>query len=157
MKNFPKFVFAENSFYQNDMEYEIIELDSFTLYGKGIETDYQRIGKDAPDFCITMDQKYLEKYDSFDYGMVVYEDRLQSDKCEYWVLWNQEIEEFKKWEIPKSKWLVFRVPNMKAIDIQKASNEFYSQFLPSCKYNLRDIPELEYYHDGITNFLVPIE
>lgn len=157
LKNFPKFVFTENNFCQNDMEYEIIELDSFSLYGKGISTDYQKIGRDAPDFCSTMNQKYLKKYGPFDYGMVVYEDRFQSDKCEYWVLWNQEIEEFRKWEIPKSKWLVFRVPNMEAVNIQKASNEFYCQFLPSCKYNLRDIPELEYYHDGVTDFLVPIE
>ena len=34
---------------------------------------------------------------------------------------------------------------------------FYEDFLPSCKYNLRDLPELEYYHDEVTDFLIPIE
>ena len=52
---------------------------------------------------------------------------------------------------------MFQISNNKAKDIQKASHEFYYEFLPSCKYNLRDIPELEHYHDGVTDFLVPIE
>ena len=44
-----------------------------------------------------------------------------------------------------------------AEEIQKVTNEFYKNFLPSCKFNLRELPELEYYHDGITDFLVPLE
>ena len=73
------------------------------------------------------------------------------------MLWNKKIPGFEKVEIPKSKWLIFPIHSTNAKDIQKASNDFYFKFLPSSKYNLRDIPELEYYHDGVTDFLVPIE
>lgn len=156
-KNFPKLVFEERAFVQSDIEYEIIELDAFTLYGKGIQTTDAMISKDAPTFWNQMSQKFSNEYDHADYGMVVYEDRFQSDNYEYWILWNKKIEEFEKKEIPKSKWLVFHIPNTEAIDIQKASNDFYYQFLPSCKFNLKDIPDLEYYHDGVTDFLIPIE
>ena len=59
--------------------------------------------------------------------------------------------------IPKSKWIEIRINSQKATDIQKASKIFYEDFLPSCKYNLKDLPEIEFYHDGITDFLIPIE
>ena len=89
--------------------------------------------------------------------MILYEDRFNSNNLEYWILWKEEIKEFGKIEIPKSKWLIFHIPNTEAKDIQKKIHEFYCDFLPSCKYNLSNLPELEYYHDGVTDFLVPIE
>ena len=51
---------------------------------------------------------------------------------------------------------MFRINSQRANDIQEMSHKFYLEFLPSCKYNLREIPELEYYHDNVTDFLVPI-
>ncbi len=122
-----------------------------------MKTTENMISKDAPSFCENMNELYSNKYGSFDYGMVLYEDRFNSDNFEYWILWRKEIEEFEKIEFPKCKWLLFHIPNTKAVDIQKVSHEFYYEFLPSCKYNLRELPELEYYHDGVTDFLVPIE
>ena len=58
--------------------------------------------------------------------------------------------------IPKGKWLIFTIPSYEAKEIQNLSRTFYAEFLPSAKYNLRGTAELEYYHDGITEFLVPI-
>ena len=157
IKNFPKMYFNEQINTKSEMEYKIITLDAFTLYGKGMKTTENMISKDAPSFCENMNELYSNKYGSFDYGMVLYEDRFNSDNFEYWILWRKEIEEFEKIEFPKCKWLLFHIPNTKAVDIQKVSHEFYYEFLPSCKYNLRELPELEYYHDGVTDFLVPIE
>ena len=74
----------------------------------------------------------------------------------YWVLYNKEINELERVVIPKSKWLLFRIDTQEAKDIRSMSQQFYLEFLPSCKYNLSPLPELEYYHDGITDFLVPI-
>ena len=157
VKNFPKLYFEEKVNEQVEMEYEIITLNSFALYGKGIKTNEENIATDAPDFWQEMRKNYFHKYGPIDYGMVLYEDRFNSENLEYWVLWKYEIEEFEKIEFPKSKWLVFHIPNDEAEDIQKKSHEFYCDFLPSCQYNLRELPELEYYHDGVTEFLVPIE
>ena len=52
--------------------------------------------------------------------------------------------------------LKFRINSQNAKDIQDISHKFYGEFLPSVKYNLKELPELEYYHDGITDFLVAI-
>ena len=69
---------------------------------------------------------------------------------------DKEIKEFEHIKIPKSKWLKFRINSQNAKDIQNISYKFYGEFLPSVKYNLKELPELEYYHDGITDFLVAI-
>ena len=69
---------------------------------------------------------------------------------------NHTRDEFEHIIIPKSKWLKFRINSQKSDDIQDISHRFYREFLPSSKYNLKEIPELEYYHDDITDFLVAI-
>lgn len=157
LRNFPKIVFLEDAIQRRDMPYEIIGLDSFTLYGKSIKTTTEKISVDAPEWYSSMKKRYKNKYGNIDYGMVSYENRYESNKLEYWILWDQQIEEFDTFTFPKSKWLLFHINSTEAIDIQKASHNFYELFLPSCKYNLREIPELEHYHDGVTDFLVPIE
>lgn len=157
LKNYPRIVFDEKQKIHKEIPYKIIELDEMALYGKGFKTNNFSISSDAPNFFSKMSQKYEILYGHINYGMVIYEDRFNSDNYEYWVLWDKPIKEFAKIVIPKSKWLMFQISNNKARDIQKASHEFYYEFLPSCKYNLRDIPELEHYHDGVTDFLVPIE
>lgn len=154
--NFSRIIFDEKEQEQINMKYEIKELSEFTLYGKGIKTDEIKVKKDAPEFFAKMQKEYI-KYGKIDYGMLVYEDRFNNPSFEYFVMWNKEIKKFQKVVIPKSKWLVFHIPNTNALDIQKVSEDFYCNFVSSNKYNIRAIPELEYYHDGVTDFLVPIE
>lgn len=155
-KNFPKMTFNENIELDQDISYEIISLDKLTLYGKKIKTTTKTIGKDAPLFFEKMKNKYSSSYGYIKYGMTIYEDPMKDKVKEYWVLWDQKIEDFEKMNIPKSKWLVFPISTNEATDIQKKINDFYLRFYPSCGFNLRDLPELEYYHDGKTDFLVPI-
>ena len=88
--------------------------------------------------------------------MVTYTNECREECNFYYILFDEYIKGLEKIIIPKSKWLVFRINSQKAKDIQEMSHKFYLNFLPSCKYNLKEIPELEYYHDHITDFLVPI-
>ena len=88
--------------------------------------------------------------------MVTYKDNLREYCNGYFVLFDKKIPNLKKIIIPKSKWLLFKINSQNPTDIQELSHRFYSEFLPSCKYNLKEIPELEYYHDDITEFLIPI-
>lgn len=157
LKIFPilRFKEIENSLEQ--IKYSIIESDAFSIYGKGIKTNFCTIHEDAPKFFEQFEKQYFEKYGHPDYGMVLYEDRWESDDYEYWVLYKKEIKEFTKHDFPKSKWIKLEINSQNAKDIQDMSAKFYGEFLPSCKYNLRDLPELEYYHDNITDLLIPIE
>lgn len=157
LKIFTKLIFDENIKENTNIEYSIIQKEEMTFYGKGIQTREYEISKDAPTFFAKMQHKYKNKYGLIKYGMVVYEDRFESDKFEYWVLYDREIEEFEKYIIPKSKWIKFDIPSQNEKDIQEMSQKFYVEILPVLKYNLRDIPELEYYHDNITEFWIPIE
>lgn len=91
------------------------------------------------------------------YAMVEYKDKGREYVKAYWVLYDEEILELEKKIIPKSKWILIRINSQKAKDIQEVSKMFYDDFLPSCKYNFRDLPEIEYYHDEVTDFLIPIE
>jgi len=64
--------------------------------------------------------------------------------------------EFEKVIIPKGKWIVIKINSQEAEDIQEVTNKFYKEFVPSTNYTLKELPELEYYHDDITEFMIPI-
>lgn len=157
LKNFPRIILNEIHTTTKNMEYKIIELSEMTMYGKGVSTDNDHIKNDAPRFFIEMEEKYLQKYGPIPYAMISYIDEEHMNCAHYFILYEQYIPNFEKITIPTSKWLSFKIPSQKAEDIRDVSQQFYLEFLPSCKYSLRNIPELEYYHDDITEFLVAIE
>ncbi len=155
LKNFPRIVFNENVNLTTELDYEIVTLDEMSLYGIFITTNNEEIGKDAPIFFRQTANKYLDKYGKVKYGMITYDiEREESQK--YYCLYDTDIKEFEHIKIPKSKWLRFRINSQNAKEIQEISHKFYEEFLPSIKYNLKELPELEYYHDGVTDFLVAI-
>lgn len=159
LKIFPRLIFEEKNEHKEPISYEIVELDEFILYGTYIKTDNDHIEFDAPRFFSEIESKNINKYGEIKYGMVTYEE--SEEECHektnaYWVLYDKEITGLEKVVIPKSKWLLFRINSQEAKDIRDMSQQFYLDFLPSCKYNLSNLPELEYYHDDITDFLVPI-
>ncbi len=156
-KEFPKLFFEEVEPALKPFEYDIIRLPELTLYGKGIKTNKRDIQKDAPNFFKEMEKKYLSTYGPVQFGMVSYEDRFESDNYEYWVLYEKEIPDLKKYVIPTSRYLSFHIPSQSSSEIQQLSHDFYAQFVLGCKYKFRELPELEHYHDGVTDFLVPIE
>ncbi len=157
LQNFPKIHFDERLINNSNISYDIVEKEAFTLYGIGVKTNDATISKDAPQFFSIMKRKYQSIYGPIPYGMVYYESRFCSDNYEYWILYDKEIPEFHSVVFPKSKWLVFHIPSQEAEEIQKISHQFYFEFLPSVKYRLKPLPELEYYHDNETDFLIPIE
>lgn len=156
LKNFPRIIFDENIKMTNSMEYKVIELEEMTLYGVGIKTNNIAIKKDAPRFFEKINKKYLSICGSIKYGMITYDYKEREECKEYYVLYDVNVDGFEKIVIPASKWLVFRINSRDSRAIQDASDDFYLEFLPSCKYSLRELPELESYHDGVTDFLVPI-
>lgn len=155
LKNFPRIVFDENINITTELDYEIIELDEFDLYGVSITTNNNDIERHAPSFFNKTEKQYFDKYGMIKYGMITY-DCVREESQKYYCLYEQKIDEFEHINIPSSKWLRFRIDSQDAKDIQDKSHAFYKYFLPSCKYNLKELPELEYYHDDITDFLVAI-
>lgn len=140
---------------EEEMQYEVTTMDSFSIYGIGIKTDNTKIRKEAP----ALFTKVKKDYPMPDYGMIVYQDRFNSDQYEYWVLWKNKYPEMTEVKFPKSRWLKFRINSQEAQDIQEMSDRFYLKFLPTCEYSLKDLPELEYYHsdEEVTDFLIPIK
>lgn len=151
LRNFPRIVFNEDVNLVSEMGYEIILLNDFKLYGISINTNNDTIGRDAPLFF----KEVSDKYGKVNFGMITYDtERMECKR--YYCLYDKNIEGFDCIIIPKSRWLKFKIDSQEAKEIQEISHKFYRDFLPSCKYNLKRLPELEYYHDGITDFLVPI-
>jgi len=155
LKNFPRIIFDETQNLPQAISYKIVQTDEMTLYGNYISTNDPSIRNDAPCFFEKMIKQYA-KDGHPDYGMVVYQDRFSQEDYEYWVLWKKKIKGLKIMHLPASKWLVFQVNSQEADEIQEISQQFYLSFLPSCQYNLRNLPDLEYYHDNITEFYIPI-
>ena len=139
-----------------ELNYEIISLEEMDLYGIGINTNNAKIGQDAPQFFKKIEDKYQKKYGDIKYGMITYEGKDRKESQKYYCLYDTEIKEFEHIKIPKSKWIRFRILSQNPPDIQNVSHQFYCNFQFFNKYNLREIPELEYYHDEVTDFLVAI-
>ncbi len=154
LKVFSKIHFDEKEEDNENIEYSIIEREKMTLYGKKVETTIGDIRTDAPAFCKFMRTEYGG---DFQYGMTEYIERFEETKCYFWVLYENHQKGLETYEIPKSKWISIRINSQEAIDIQKQIRKFYAKFIPSCEYKIKELPELEYYHDDITDFLVPIE
>ena len=155
LKNFPRIIFDEKINITCELEYEIVELDELNLYGLGTKTSNAKIGHDAPIFFQKMSAKYLNKYGEIKYGMITY-DIKREESQKYYCLYEKEIKEFEHIIISNSKWLKFKINSQNPKDIQEISHKFYEKFLPSCRFNLKELPELEYYHDNVTDFLVAI-
>lgn len=156
LHDFPRIIFDENVDIKNDFEYVVEHMPRLVLYGKSINTNNDTISEDAPLFFEKINNKYIDRFGNIKYGMVSYKDVEREEIVSYSVLYEKEIEDFEKIEIPESKWLKFTIYSKEAKDIQDMAHRFYKEFFPSTKYNLRDLPELEYYHDNVTEFYVPI-
>ena len=154
IKTFPRIVFKEEVTDSSDLTYNIISLDEFTLYGVGVKTTKDTIKEDAPRFFDECINKFNKQPD---YGMITYEDRYNSDRFGYHCLYKEKLAGLSKYVIPKSKWIVFIIDSQEAEDIRRVSQKFYKTMFLNLQYNIIPLPELEYYHDGITEFLIPIE
>ena len=153
LKMYTKLHFDENVECNENIEYKIIEREKMTLYGEYIVTDNEKIKKDAPYLY----SKYAKKYGKPPFGIVEYHDKERTKVKAYGILYYENKEKMKKIIIPKSKWIQIRINSRKAEEIQSTSAMFYKEFIPNSKYNFRNIPEIEFYHDNITDFLIPIE
>lgn len=157
LKIFPRITFDENIPITTEIPYEIIELPELTLYGCKKDTDNNHINTDAPSFFHECLIKYEKDYGDIPYAMTTYSD-LEREHCNaYWILYDKEIPGLEKIIIPSSKYVKFKIDNQSPNDIQDVTNKFYLEFFPSSNLNFSDAPELEYYHDDITEFLVPLQ
>ena len=153
LRIYTKLHFNEISEQAKKIEYKIIEKEQLILYGKYKNTNNKKIKGLAPKFYQEMAEQYGEQL----YGMVEYKDKERRFVKAYWIMYDKKINGLKKKIIAKSKWIMIRIKSQETKEIQEASDMFYQEFLPISKYHFKSIPELEYYHDDITDFLIPIE
>ncbi len=156
LKTFPRIIFDESIEVNTSLEYDIISMDELTLYGIFTETNNATIENDAPHFFNITEEKYMNLLGPVKYGMISYSDEFREECNRYYCLYEKELDGFDKVIIEKGRYLRFKIDSQEAKDIRYISQKFYLSFLPSTKYNLKETPELEYYHDCITDFLVPI-
>lgn len=156
LRNYPRIILDESHQTIEASSYEIIKLDELVLYGISKKVTNESIKEIAPELYKDVDLKYHDKMGEIVYGMILYSDSEREKTESYSVLYTKKAPGLESVRIPSSKWLKFEVSTQDAKDIQMVSDKFYFEFLPSCKFNLRELPELEHYHDGKTDFLVAI-
>lgn len=156
LKNFPRLIFDEVLPEHPGLTYEVISHPPLTLYGSHIATDNDHISRDAPRFFSKFQRTHLAEFGHVDFGMITY-DAAHEFCTAYYALYRTPIPGAEKIELPAHRWLKFTIPTDRARDIQLLSHQFYESFLPSSNYTIDDLPELEYYHDGIMEFWVPIK
>ncbi len=154
LKLFTKLHFNEEYEINKNIEYKIVEKEEMHLYGNYILTDSQNIKQAAPKFLKENTIKYGEPPSI---AIAEYQDEDRMYVKAYWVLYEKKIGNMQEKRIPKSKWIQLRINSQETKDIQETIDTFYKEFFPNCKYRFRDLPEIELYHDGVTEFLIPIE
>lgn len=137
-----------------DVRYEIVELPVLELFGTYIDTNHLQISYDAPRLFLDI-EKARPELPHPDYGMT--DCRGGENQYRYWVLWREHHPDLELCKLPASRWLKFHIPSQEAHEIQTLSRWFWENFLPTCCYELKSFPELEYYHDGVTDFYIPIK
>lgn len=153
-KHFPRIIFEEKEESPLDIEYEVISLKELKLYELFVNTNNQDIKRDAPKFFFECSQKYDEK---IKYAMISYKDKERRFCNKYSILYESKYDNANPITIKRHRYLKYTIKSNEAKDIQEMSDNFYKKILPSLKYKLADAPELEYYNNGTTNFLVPLE
>lgn len=159
---FPKTVLRMPVASKTVRNYEIVDFGELELRGFYTDTDNAHIHDDAPELFRKIANDYPELSHP-DYGLVHYlSGRTSLYDYRYWVLWETnkikgEVEcRLRKMQVRESHFLKFRIASQKAEEIQASAHYFYEQFWPSCTYRFASRIELEHYHDGVTDFLVPI-
>ncbi len=153
LKMYTRLHFNEQYEHNKKFDYKIITREEIILYGTYVITDNEKIRKDAPEFY----ERNSKQYGDAPYGMTEYHDRERTNVKAYWVMYEENLEGRIKKVIPQSKWIQMRTNSQEAEEIQMTSDSFYEEFLANSKYNYKDLPELEYYHNGVTDFLIAIE
>lgn len=156
LKNYPRLIFKEDIKIADTMEYKTVYLEELILYGTYISVNNDNISKKAPEFWEKINRKYKDYLIDEKYAMIEYDNEFRDNCRKYFVLFKDNFDDFEKVVIPAGKWLFFRIYSQEAEKIQEVSKNFYFEFLPSCKFNLKESSEIEYYHDGVTDFLIPI-
>lgn len=156
LNNYPRITLDENSITNLTINYEIIELKEEKVYGKCINTDSLSINIDAPKFWTSMNKKYKNICGDIKYGVTVTLETEEIEKYEYWILYKNNNPDFKEFIIPKRKYFVFHINSRSEIEIQKMINIAENKFLNSLKLPLLDYPQIEYYHEGTTDFYLPM-
>lgn len=157
LKEQPRITFDENIRVTSEIDYEIVELEELIFYGKYIDTNNEKIKLDAPKFYKEMTAKYKAIYGDIDYCMTSYLENDREECNRYYVLYKKEIRGFERITLAAGKYLRFRVNSYDAKEIQRLTDTVFLDFLPSSRFEVRFAPEIEYYHDGVTDFFLPIE
>lgn len=112
-----------------DVDYEVVELNSFKLFGLYVDTNNTQIHKDAPQLYLSIESSRPE-LPSPDYGLVDYRSgRDQENDYRYWALWQSLYPGLHSYKLPASRWLKFRINSQQADEIQRVSRWFLKTFL----------------------------
>ena len=153
LKFCPKLIFKSPA-HVADVEYEIVELPTLELFGAFVDTNHSAISRDAPQLFLDFESSRPELPHP-DYGMT--DCRGGENQYRYWILWHESHPGLESCTLPASRWLKFHIDSQEARKIQAISHWFWENFIPTCCYELKSFPELEAYHDGVTDFYIPIK
>lgn len=151
-----------------EMNYKIIEKESFKIFGKDFKTSVinGKCYKEIPEFwekCVTegTTEKIIKSAGKSENGIldagVLFEHNPEDGSMRYMIacdIPDTDIpEEFKVLEIPSLTWAIFEVDGNSDEDIQEVWKRIGSEWFPASNYEHANAPEMErYYGNRDTNY-----
>lgn len=144
-----------------EMNYKIIEKESFKIFGKDFETSVinGKCYKEIPEFwekCVDegTTEKIIKSAGKSENGIldagVLYEHNPEDGSMRYMIacdIPDTDIpEEFKVLEIPSLTWAIFEVDGNSDEDIQEVWKRIGSEWFPASNYEHANAPEMERYY-----------
>lgn len=154
-----------NNFNTNNtiLDYEIIEKDAMTFYGKHRKISKIQINKEARNF-FWEESKTLMKIQEKENGYVGignynYVDNIE--KVDFYIAGKHPYNDLKEIHIKEGKWAVFKIksnPENQADDMYKLIRRVYDVFLNKYSYKLsKNRPCIEYYYTDNIEFWLSID
>ena len=159
LKLFPILNFEDSSEETKELEYKEIDDFNLYLYGIGREMKISEIPNVAPSLWKEAIQKYPDKEEKLQYGIVSYNNinTKEEDKAIYYVASKEKLKNSQKIEIKNKHYLVFKLNSTVPKDISEFTKKIYRGFIEKFGYSIDNSPDIEEYIGDTTYIHIAIK
>lgn len=160
LKNIPPLTFTNNFTTNITLDYKIEEKDELCFYTISQKCNIQDLKTIAANSWKEIENQtdYRLLFDETAFGIIEYDEYFPIPKTvKYHLASQRKFCKSTKFIIPKSTWAIFNVTDRTSTYMSNLSLYVYKNWIPYSGYNIRNLPEIELYHDDYTQWWLPIE
>lgn len=158
LRNYAPLNFSNELSKNINLNFKILQKDSFELYSIYKKCEISKIKEIAPVFWKNIEKKQFEIFDDTTFGIIEYDNLFPNPQnAKYHIASPKKFKNSSLIIIPKSTWAIFNIEEVSGEAMSKFSKYVYKNWVPYSGYNIRNIPEIEVYYNDHTEWWLPLE